>query len=68
MIAPTGTFYPDSSGSVFVLFDLRDPDAWNRAHRERAAWGRHKTGIHTIDNDHIILEFRPGGALDAVAS
>lgn len=68
MIAPTDAFYPDSLDSALVLYDLRDPEAWARARRERAAWGKSRTPIHTLDNDHIILEFRPGGAQEAKAS
>ena len=68
MIAPTDAFYPDSSGSAFVIYDLRDTKAWKRAHRERAVWGRSRTPIHTLDRDHVVLEFRPGGALDTVSS
>jgi hypothetical protein len=49
------------------VYDLRDPDAWERAGRERAAWGRMWTEIHTLDNDHVIIEFKPGGALEASA-
>jgi hypothetical protein len=53
---------PEHTGSMKV-YDLRDPEAWERAGRERAAWGRIWTEIHTLDNDHVIIEFKPGGAL-----
>jgi hypothetical protein len=68
MIAPTDAFYPDFLGSAFVLYDLRDPEAWNRAHRERRAWGRHKIEVHTIDNNHTVLKYSFGGALETSAS
>ncbi len=54
-------------GAVVKVYDLRDPDAWERAGRERAAWGRQWTEIHTLDNEHVIIEFKPGGALEASA-
>ncbi len=69
MIAPTNTFYPEQSGSaLLVVYRLDDPQAWDRARRDRAAWGRNRCIIHTLDLDHIVLEFLPGGALDARAS
>ena len=49
--------------AVFVVYDLRDPDAWTRAREQRAAWGRGRTEIYALDNDHVIIEFRAGGAL-----
>ncbi len=53
--------------STFVMYDLRDPEAWMRAHRERAAWGKDLTVVFVVDQDHIILEFKAGGALEASA-
>ncbi len=52
---------------VVKVYDLRDPEAWERAGRERCAWGRERTEIHRLDNDHVIIEFKPGGALEASA-
>ena len=58
---------PEHIGAVVKIYDLRDPDAWERAGRERAAWGRKRTEIHRLDNDHVAIEFKPGGALEASA-
>ena len=58
---------PEHIGAVVKMYDLRDPEAWERAERERAAWGRLWTEIHTLDNDHVIIVFKPGGALEASA-
>ncbi len=56
-------FYPtDADEAIVVLYDLRDPDAWERAGRERRAWGRERTVVHALDNDHVVIEFMPGGA------
>lgn len=53
--------------STLVVYDLRDPEAWMRAHRERAAWGKGCTSDYVLGPDHVILEFRAGGALEASA-
>lgn len=53
--------------SILILFDLKDPEQWERSGRERRAWGREHSEIHTITNDIIIIEFRAGGALEASA-
>lgn len=53
--------------STLVMYDLRDPETWMRAHRERAAWGKSRTTVHVLDPDHVVLEFRAGGALEASA-
>jgi len=52
------------SEAAFVVYDLRDRETWERARRERAAWGRERTMIHALDNDHVLLEFRASGALE----
>ena len=44
---------------VIVIYDLRDPSAWQAAHRHRAAWGRLYTDIYDLDLDHVALVFRP---------
>lgn len=53
--------------SVLVLYDLRDAAAWQQAGRDRETWGRECSVIHGLDNDHVVIEFRPGGALGAAA-
>ncbi len=59
---------PSFTGSTLAIYDLRDEVAWARARRERAAWGKQNTKVHTIDNDHVVIEFLPGGAMEARAS
>ncbi len=62
------SFYtPDADEAIAVLYDLRDPDAWERAGRERRAWGRERTVVHALDNDHVVIEFMPGGARELSA-
>ncbi len=59
--------YPKSTESILVLYDLRDPEQWKRAGRDRRAWGRGVVEIHTLDRDHVVLEFRAGGVLEGTA-
>lgn len=61
-------FYPkDVPQGMIVVYDLRDPDQWAGARRDREAWGRERSEIYALDNDHVAVEFRPGGALEASA-
>lgn len=53
--------------STWVLYDLRDAEAWKQADQGRRAWGRGMTEIYEIGPDHIIIEFRAGGALEQSA-
>jgi hypothetical protein len=46
---------------LIVLYDLRDPIAWQAARRHRALWGKLYTDIHALDYDHIALVFRSAG-------
>ena len=56
--------YPnDVPEGMIVVYDLRDPAQWTGARRNREAWGRETSEIHTLDNHHVAIEFRPGGAL-----
>lgn len=53
--------------STLVIFDLRDPEAWKQAGQARRAWGRGMTEIYEIDKDHVVIEFKAGGALEQSA-
>lgn len=59
--------YPRFGDGTLVVYDLRDPAQWTGARRDREAWGRERAEIHALDNDHIIIEYKPGGALEASA-
>jgi len=52
-----GVWVPE--GSFEVLYDLRDHNAWRDAHWHRALWGRSFVDYHVLDEDHVILVFRP---------
>jgi hypothetical protein len=44
-----------------IVYDLRDPGAWQQAHKHRGMWGKLFTDIHLLDSDHVVLVFRSGG-------
>ena len=52
---------------VLVIYDLREAKAWKRAHEERGTWGRGRSKVHTLDNDHVIIEFEAGRKTEASA-
>jgi hypothetical protein len=62
VIAPQEKFYPSRDTEVWVLFDLRELHAEQRARREIAAWGPEYTRVHVLDPDHVAVEFLPGAA------
>ena len=55
----SGSVGSEGSAELLVVYDLRDPDAWEAARRHRDAWGKLYTDIHALDLDHIALVFRP---------
>jgi hypothetical protein len=58
---------PEHTGAVLMIYALSHPEAWERARRDRASWGRERTEIHTLDSDHVVIEFKSSGALEASA-
>jgi hypothetical protein len=48
--------------TVWVAYDLRDPDQWEQARQDREAWGKALATVHTLDVDHVVIAFYPGGA------
>jgi hypothetical protein len=47
---------------MLVVYDLQDPEAWRRVRGELKAWGRSFANVHRLDNDHVLILFRPGAA------
>ncbi len=41
------------------IYDLRNPDAWRAARRHRGDWGKLYTDIHYLEDEHVVLVFRP---------
>lgn len=62
-----GVYRNDAPEGMLVIYDLRDSTQWTGARRGREAWGRERSEIYKLDNDHIIIQFKPGGALEASA-
>jgi hypothetical protein len=50
-----------------TVYDLRDPRAQEQASSDQDTWGRQSTEIHIIDNDHVAIEFKPRGTLEAAS-
>lgn len=62
---------PDEEGrrtEFWVVYDLADAEQWTRAGEDRRAWGRGMSQVFTLDTDHIVIVFRPGGATGLEAS
>jgi hypothetical protein len=47
--------------ALAIVYDLRDPDVWDRARYHRDCWGRIWTDVHTLGTDHVVLVFRSAG-------
>ena len=59
----TGTGPKSGLGhALWVCYDLRDPEQWEQARKDIEAWGRALTATHRLDNDHVLIVFKPGGA------
>jgi hypothetical protein len=39
---------PEHTG-IMIVFDLEDPDSWEQAREDRAAWGKELTEIYTLE-------------------
>jgi hypothetical protein len=58
---------PAPRTGIMVIYEFADPASWEQAREDRAAWGKELTEIHTLDNNHVAIEFKLGGALEASA-
>jgi hypothetical protein len=47
--------FPD----LLAVYDLRDPDQWQAAHRHRNYWGKTHTRVHYLEENVIVLAFHP---------
>lgn len=56
--------YHDRGEATMVVYNLGDPEAWERAGREIECWGKARTTIHALDSDRILVEYHAGGAAD----
>lgn len=61
--APLNESIPEAPDeAIWTIYDLRDPETWNRAGREHCAWGVEYADVHRLDGDHVVIVYRPGGA------
>ena len=44
-----------------IIYDLQDAHAWRQAHAHRSLWGRRFCQHYVLDEDHLLIVFRPGG-------
>jgi hypothetical protein len=58
---------PPGGSSRVTAYDLRDPEAGAQASTDLDAWGRQWTEIYILDNDHVAIEFKARGALEAAS-
>ena len=45
--------------TLLVLYDLRHSAAWERVTRHRSYWGKSHTCVHYLEENVVVLEFRP---------
>ena len=62
MPAPQEQSYSTEDQATWVLYDLRDPEAFERARTDREAWGKDHAHVHPVGLNHVLLVFWPGGA------
>ena len=59
-------FYPDSSPTTLILFDVTECETAARFHEQRAVWGP-DSDVEMLDLDHAVLIVRPGFASEDAA-
>jgi hypothetical protein len=47
------------SDAVIVVYDLRDAAGWETANRHRNYWGKTHTRVHYLEENVVVLVFRP---------
>jgi hypothetical protein len=45
-----------------IVYDRTCAHAWRQAHTHRALWGMRFCQHYALDEDHLVIVFRPGGA------
>jgi hypothetical protein len=58
--------YPDHAKGIWVLYDLRCPEARHYLREQRATW-QELSDLATLGPDHMVLMLSPGGAADATS-
>jgi hypothetical protein len=62
MSAPQKSSCRTQAQSLWVLYDLRNPEGRQRARKDWEAWGKDYADVYPMGLDHVLLVFRPGGA------
>ena len=44
---------------LLVVYDIRDDDGWRTANRHRNYWGKTHTRVHYLEENVVVLAFRP---------
>ena len=47
------------SDGFAIIYDLQDAHAWHQAHAHRHLWGRRFCEHYVLDEDHLLIVFRP---------
>jgi hypothetical protein len=58
--------YSNHDKGIWVLYDLRCPEACQHLHEQRATW-QELSDLAALGPDHMILMLSPGGAADATS-
>jgi hypothetical protein len=58
--------YLSKPQTIWVLYDLRYPEAYQRLQEQRAAWQEHSK-IEALDEDHFVLLIKAGATLRGAA-
>ncbi len=61
MIPPQQDYHVSEPPALLISFDLRDPEAVQQLHHERAAW-QEQGDLEALDENHCVFIIRPGGA------
>jgi hypothetical protein len=61
VIAPRNESYPTQENTIWVLYYLRDPEAFEQARKDRKTWGREYAAMYLMGLDHMLIVFRAAG-------
>jgi len=48
-----------SLDGFLAIYDIRDDDGWRTANRHRDYWGKTHTRVHYLEENVVVLAFRP---------
>ena len=62
MLTPPRQVYPNNAKAIWMVYDLRYPEACQLLHEQRAAWQEH-SDIEALDEDHFVLVIQLGAVV-----